>query len=130
MNHIAIDTNAYTAFLSGNELIRDKIAYASDILLPVIVLGELYYGFHKGTKAQENIASLAIFLGDRRVRVGEVNAAVAKIYGDIQNKLRLAGKSIPSNDLWIAATCIESSYELITQDKHFNGIVALELSRF
>lgn len=127
---IALDTNAYTAFLAGDESVRNKITYAADILLPVIVLGELYYGFYKGTRLRDNLSLLTRFMRDRRVVLGEIDENVARTYGEIQAKLRKIGKPIPSNDLWIAAICIELGYTLIAKDSHFDNITDLWLEKF
>jgi tRNA(fMet)-specific endonuclease VapC len=127
---IAIDTNTYTAFLAGDPAIRDKLTYATDILMPAIVLGELYYGFYKGTRLRDNLALLARFMRDPRVVLGEVDENVARTYGEIQAKLRKAGKPIPSNDMWIAAICIELGYTLVAKDTHFDNVRDLKLEKF
>jgi tRNA(fMet)-specific endonuclease VapC len=127
---IALDTNAYTAFLAGDVSVRNKLTYATDILLPVIVLGELYYGFYKGTRLRDNLSLLTRFMRDRRVVLGEIDENVARTYGEIQAKLRKIGKPIPSNDLWIAATCIELGYTLVAKDSHFDDVTDLRLEKF
>jgi len=127
---IAIDTNAYTAFLSGESSVRDKLIYATDILLPTIVLGELYYGFYKGTRLRDNLVFLTRFMHDKRVVLGEIDENVARTYGEIQAKLRKVGKPIPSNDMWIAATCIELGYTLVAKDKHYDEVEGLKLEKF
>jgi tRNA(fMet)-specific endonuclease VapC len=127
---IALDTNAYTAFLAGDESIRNKLTYATDILLPVIVLGELYYGFYKGTRLRDNLSLLTRFRRDRRVVLGEIDENVARTYGEIHAKLRKIGKPIPSNDLWIAAICIELGYTLVAKDSHFDNVTDLRREKF
>jgi predicted nucleic acid-binding protein len=36
--------------------------------------------------------------------------------------LNKIGRPIPTNDIWIAATALETGSHLITYDKHFNYI--------
>jgi predicted nucleic acid-binding protein len=105
-------------------------SYVTDILLPTIVLGELYYGFYKGTRLRDNLAFLTRFMRDKRVVLGEVDENVARTYGEIQAKLRKIGKPIPSNTMWIAATCIELGYALVARDTHFDDVLDLKLEKF
>ncbi len=49
----------------------------------------------------------------------------AEIYSEIKNQLKLKGKSLPINDVWIAAHSIETGSVLITYDKHLNHISGL-----
>lgn len=127
---IAVDTNTYTAFLAGEPSVRDKLSYSTDILLPVIVLGELYYGFYKGTRLRDNLAFLTRFMRDKRVVLGEIDENIARTYGEIQVRLRKIGKPIPSNDMWIAATCIELDYTLVAKDSHYDEVEGLKLEKF
>lgn len=109
---------------------REKLIYATDILLPTIVLGELYYGFYRGDRLRDNLALLIRFMRDKRVALGEVDENVARLYGEIQAKLRKIGKPVPSNDMWIAATCIELDYVLVARDRHYDNIDDLKLEKF
>ena len=43
-NRFALDTNIVSAWLKGEGLIADKIDAAESVFLPIIVIGELYYG--------------------------------------------------------------------------------------
>ena len=45
MNRILLDTNAYTAFLTGNELVLNALTEAETAFFSAIVIGELYAGF-------------------------------------------------------------------------------------
>ncbi|MES2970983.1 MAG: type II toxin-antitoxin system VapC family toxin [Patescibacteria group bacterium] len=127
---IALDTNAYTAFLAGDKSVREQLAYTDDILLPAIVLGELYYGFYKGTRLRENLSYLARFMQDKRVTVGEVGEDIARVYGEMHAKLRQKGRPVPSNDMWIAAICVERGYSLLTRDSDFSSIPGLAIIKF
>ena len=41
MNTIALDTNAYVAFLKGNKQIITYVQEADEIIMPFVVIGEL-----------------------------------------------------------------------------------------
>ena len=43
-NKFLLDTNIVSAWLKGESAIADKIDKAKEVHVPVIVVGELYYG--------------------------------------------------------------------------------------
>ncbi len=47
------------------------------------------------------------------------------IYGKIKTQLKIKGKPIPENDIWIAAQAIEYDFVLLSNDKHFKMITGL-----
>lgn len=50
------------------------------------------------------------------------NAETARHYGEIGNTLRLKGRPLPENDIWIAAIALQHDLTLVTRDTHFNEI--------
>ena len=62
MNRILLDTNAYTAFLTGDKRVLNALTEAETAFLSAIVIGELYAGFCGGNRLKENKALLARFL--------------------------------------------------------------------
>lgn len=49
---VILDTNAYTEWLRSG-LWNGKISQATKIIVPMIVIGELFHGFHGGDRFQE-----------------------------------------------------------------------------
>ena len=88
--------------------------------MPVIVLGELYHGFRKGSQAAENLAGLHEFLREPQVEVMLVTRRTAEIYGEFLDGLQRNGTPLPTNDIWIAAMTHESAGRLISRDAHFD----------
>lgn len=119
MKKILLDTNAYTRFLAGEDMVIDEIATADVILFSVIVFGELSAGFKHGSKEKENRKNLEIFLAKPAVEVVNVSQETAEIYGQIYAALKIAGTPVPANDIWIAAQAIETGAKLISFDTHF-----------
>ena len=103
----------------------DRVAAATLVLIPTVVLGELEAGFILGPRAAENRESLAELLGEPFVAVVEVDEAVAKQYGVVFAQLRRAGTPIPTNDIWIAAAAVERGATLVTFDTHFGHVRGL-----
>lgn len=129
MRTILIDTNAYTAFMLGEQAVVDVLAYADQILVNSIVLGELLGGFAAGNRESKNRADLARFLDAPRVEVAPVTAQTADSYALVYAGLRRKGQPIPTNDLWIAASALECGAALLTRDAHFSHVDGLRVGR-
>jgi predicted nucleic acid-binding protein len=114
-----VDTSAYAAFKRGYPEVVATIRRARSILIPVIVLGELLAGFEISKNRQINRSELEEFLASARVRITPSTGETAERYARIYAYLRTKGRPIPSNDLWIAASAMEQSAELLTLDSHF-----------
>ena len=125
-----LDTNIYSAFKNGNEKIRDILENADEILIPATVLGELYSGFHIGSLTEMNLTELDDFLSKPGVSIVEINKEIAFRYGFITKKLRKQGTPIPTNDIWIAASAMDSGSILLSSDKHFKNIPGLMVLDF
>jgi tRNA(fMet)-specific endonuclease VapC len=98
---------------------------AGEILIPVTVLGELHAGFQLGARAKEGLGELNKFLAQPGVRVLDVTDAVAERYGVIIKLLKKQGTPIPTNDVWIAATIMETGARLAAYDARFSLIPGL-----
>jgi tRNA(fMet)-specific endonuclease VapC len=94
------------------------------VLVPSTALGELYYGARKSTHAAENLARIEQFAAATQVL--SCDAVTAWIYGEIRNHLRLRGRPIPENDLWIAAVAMQHGLTLATRDDHFEAVDDLQ----
>jgi tRNA(fMet)-specific endonuclease VapC len=122
---VMLDTNAYSAFKKGAVEIVELLAKADEILLPTPVLGELRSGFRSGNREAENIRDLESFLGSPRVRIHPLGEETAIFYAELHSSLRSEGKPIPTNDLWIAASALETGSILISRDTHFDAVAGL-----
>lgn len=127
MKKVLLDTSGYTNLLKGDESILDLLGNAEMILMSVFVLGELYAGFMGGKKEKENRKQLSAFLQRNTVRILPAGEDTAEIFGEIKNRLKIAGTPVPINDVWIAAHVFESGAHLITFDKHFSLIPGILL---
>jgi len=125
VKRVLLDTNAYSALLSGDELILTVIAQAQTVYMSTFVLGELYAGFKGGSREQQNVHILASFLSKPTCEVLNGSEETARIFGDLKHRLKRAGTPLPINDVWIAAHNIETGSTLISYDKHFDKITGL-----
>ena len=120
-----IDTCAYSVLMQGNPRLQKCMEESDILILPVVVLGELYTGFLAGSKTVENENRLEAFLEAPSVRVQEVTRDIARRYAIIVNALKKAGTPLPTNDIWIAATAMELGARLLSYDSHFSNIPGL-----
>ena len=116
---IAIDTNAYSALMAGDENVASQLAGAKLVIVPIAVLGELHDGFKNGLRAAFNERKLREFLDLANVETPGITAKTAEIYATIKNYLREQGRPVPTNDIWIAAQALENHAVILTFDKHF-----------
>ena len=123
-NKYLLDTNIIAAWLKGEKSVTDKIAKAKrQIQIPVIVIGELYYGAMYSTHTQKNVEDIETIISNFDVLPIDVDTTI--VYGEIKAALRKKGKPLPENDIWIAAIAQRYKLTIITRDKHFKEIESI-----
>lgn len=127
MQLIGLDTNAYTAFRRGHADVVEVLRHAESIVVCTTVVGELLAGFAAGSREATNRAELLRFLESPRVTHVPLTLATADRYALVYAALRRAGRPIPTNDLWIAASCLEHGAALLTSDAHFREVGGLRV---
>ena len=125
--NLVLDTSAYSNFLNNKHDLHRFINSTNSIYLPLVVLGELKSGFLNGNKLKQNEDLLFEFLDASNVKILEITEKSAQIYAEISFHLRKAGTPIGTNDMWIAAICIENKLPLLTLDADFSKVKGLEL---
>ena len=120
-----LDTSILIALFAAETAVKEKLAQASEVFIPSIAVGELYYGAWKSQRRRENVAQVDE-LAAGSVVLG-CNAETARWYGEVKNALRLKGRPIPENDLWIAAIALEHDLVVATQDAHCGEIDNLKV---
>jgi len=125
---LVLDTNTYCDYAEGLPDVVDIMATHSQYLfIPSIVLGELHFGFMKGSRQQFNEKKLRQIISRLKIEMIDVNADVARKYADIYRSLERKGTPIPINDVWIAACCMEVGGTLLTRDQHFEAVDQIEM---
>ena len=122
MNKVLLDTNAYGAYLQGDQKVLNTLADADTTFISIFVLGELYTGFKGGIRETKNVEILHRFLRKTTVIILEATQETAEIFGTVKNSLKLAGTPIPINDVWIASHALETGSVIVTYDKHFDVV--------
>lgn len=124
---LALDINAYKALNEGAPQLAEDMRRAETVGLPIIVLGELWFGFINGSKLRQNTEILERFLATPRVQILDLNEQTTRIFGEIATMLRQAGIAIQQNDIWIAALCKQHGFTLATRDQGFQHVLGLDL---
>ena len=119
MSRYCLDTSAYSQMKRGESRVVELVDRAEWIGMPCVVLGELHAGFRSGSRRKQNETELEEFLAQPMVEELAVDGEVARIFGDLVSELRRRGTPVPSNDVWIAATCARVGATLLTFDAHF-----------
>ena len=97
----------------------------AEVGIPLFVAGELHFGAINSARRDHNLLLL-----DKAVAKFPVifpDAATIPIYASIRHGLRVKGRPIPENDVWIAALAGRHDIPVITRDAHFQSIDGLRL---
>lgn len=124
---LALDTNAYRALQDGDRRLADQVERAATLGLPIVVLGELRFGFLNGSRLHENNTTLERFLATPRVQVLGVSEQTTWQFGEIATLLRRSGTPIQQDDMWIAAICKQHGFALATRDRGFRNVIGLDV---
>lgn len=122
---ILLDSNAYSHLKRGHGPVVELVRGAEEVLLPLIVIGELLYGFRNGSQLTRNVRELNAFLDSPYVAVPAKGLTTADRYSRVAANLRTKGRPIPSNDIWIAAHTMETGADLVSYDRHFGEVDGL-----
>ncbi|WP_446336612.1 PIN domain-containing protein [Coleofasciculus sp. G1-WW12-02] len=118
-----LDTNIIIALFADEVAVKNSLIQADEIFVPSIAVGELCYGANKSGRSKENLERIEELIANSTV-LG-CNTQTARHYGDVKNKLRLKGRPLPENDIWIAALALQYNLTLVTRDGHFQEIETL-----
>jgi tRNA(fMet)-specific endonuclease VapC len=115
-----LDTNIVIALFAKEIGVQEKFAEASELFVPSIAVGELCYRATKSVRCQENLDRIYRFVSI--IAVLDCDLETAYLYGRTKNQLRIRGRPLPENDIWIAALAIQHDLVLVTRDQHFQEI--------
>ena len=118
-----LDTNGLSALAEGELRLEPILRKATQIAVPVVVLGEYRYGIQQSRERQRYEHWLVEYLP--KFRVLNVDEQTTTSYAAVRGELKRAGTPIPSNDVWIAALCRQHSLPVLSRDRHFDLVLGL-----
>jgi tRNA(fMet)-specific endonuclease VapC len=107
---VILDTNGLSAVADGDANLMPILHQATEIAVPVIVLGEYRYGVRRSRERQRYEQWLMDSL---------------PYYATLRTELKKAGTPIPSNDVWVAALCRQYRLPILSRDRHFDLVAGL-----
>lgn len=122
---VLLDTNIVRGHLRQP---NPHLAQAEVLFLPLIVLGELYYGAYKSAQQEKILQRIRPLL--QIVILFSPTETTAELYGQIKSELANAGTPLPQNEVWIAALAREHCLPVATRDRHFDQVQNLTVLRW
>jgi predicted nucleic acid-binding protein len=120
---LIVDTNGLSAVADGDLAAEPILRRASEIAIPVIVLGEYRYGIRQSRKRVQYERWLAESIPNYRILI--VDERTPEHYAEVRDELKRNGRPIPANDLWIAALARQHALPLLSRDSHFDWVTGL-----
>lgn len=102
-----IDANKLTAFEWG---------------VSAITLGELRLGVLQAATPESAARRLSTYQIAQRFEPLSVDERVSEVWALLVSQLRAAGRRVPINDSWIAATALTHCIPVVAQDTDYTGM--------
>jgi predicted nucleic acid-binding protein len=117
------DTSVFVARESGRPL--DVEALPDELAVSVITVGELRAGVLAAADVVTRDQRLATLTHVLALDAVPVDEGVAEHWARLRVVLRDAGRRMPVNDAWIAATALALGVAVVTQDDDFDVVDGL-----
>ena len=121
------DTSVFIARESARPL--DEGALPEELAVSVITVGELRAGVLLAADLAARDRRLATLAAVLAFDPLPIDAAVADAWARLRVTLRHAGRAMPGNDSWIAATALAMGVPVVTQDDDYAVVSDLEVIR-
>lgn len=95
-----------------------------------ITLGELRFGVLQASTPEAAARRLSTYQIAQRFEPLSVDERVSEAWALLVSQLRAAGRRVPINDSWIAATALTHEIPVVTQDTDYSampGVTVIEL---
>jgi predicted nucleic acid-binding protein len=120
---------ADTSVFIGVEAARLDVARFADFEwgISAITLGELRLGVLRARSPEAASRRLSTYQLAQRFQALPVDEAVSDVWALLVSRLRAAGRRVPINDSWIAATAIAHQVPIVTQDTDYDAMPDVEV---
>jgi len=122
-----LDTNIIIRLFAEDKVVLDWLKRITEVFIPCIVLGELFYGAQKSANVDANTVRINEL--SSQVKILPCDKETAQHYGSIKNLLRTKGRPIPENDIWIGSIAKQHNLTLVTGDSHFKEIESIKITQ-
>ena len=100
-----------------------------DIAVSVVTVAELRLGVLVATDLERRASRLATLSVAEQLAPLPIDDAVAASWARLVAALRAAGRRMPVNDSWIAATALAHDMAVVTQDDDYQDVPGLRVLR-
>jgi len=120
---------ADTSVFIGLEAARFDVGRFADFEwgISVVTLGELRLGVLRAGDPAAASRRLSAYQLAQRFEALPVDEAVSDAWALLVSRLRQAGRRVPVNDSWIAATAIAHHVPIVTQDSDYDALPDVEV---
>jgi predicted nucleic acid-binding protein len=120
---------ADTSVLIGLEAARFDVGRFADFEwgISAVTLGELRLGVLQAQGPEAASRRLSTYQLGQRFEALTVDEAVSEAWALLVSRIRAAGRKVPVNDSWIAATAIAHNVPIVTQDSHYDAMPGVEV---
>jgi tRNA(fMet)-specific endonuclease VapC len=123
----SLDTNVLIDLIKGRRDAELLVGQFTDLGVSHVVVGELILGGYKAGRPDE---AFKIIEALKDITILNADLLTATIYAQVRFELETQGKTIPQNDIWIAAITLQANVPLITRDQHFRRIPQLKIFEY
>jgi predicted nucleic acid-binding protein len=95
--------------------------------ISAVTLGELRLGVLQAKDPEASSRRLSTYQLAQRFEAMTIDEAVSEAWALLVSRLRAAGRRMPVNDSWIAATAIANDIPLVTQDADYDDVPDVEV---
>ena len=127
MTRALADTSLLIAFETGRPL--SDLPLPDELAVSVITIGELRAGVLAAADLATRDRRLITLSTASALDPLPIDGAVAEAWARLRIALRDAGRRMPVNDSWIAATAMAHSVPVVTQDDDFPTVEGLAITR-
>ncbi len=97
--------------------------------ISAITLGELRLGVLQARDPESSSRRLTAYQLAQRFEALPVDEPVSDAWALLVSRLRAAGRKVPINDSWIAATAIAHGIPIVTQDADYRAMPDVQVIR-
>jgi predicted nucleic acid-binding protein len=99
------------------------------IVVSVVTIGELRLGVLAAPDGSIRARRMETLSFAERLEPLPIDTVVAHAWAALRAALRDAGKRMPLNDSWIAATAIAAQIPVVSQDDDYEGVPGIDVIR-
>lgn len=127
-NGYLLDTSILVSYIQEDPEVLRHISIAEGLYMSTVAIGELYYGAERSINVAKGLADVHKL--EQLFSILAVDLMIARTYGRLRHDQNKKRRSLPANDLWIAATALRHGLTLVAKDNHFTWIDTLSLEQW